>query len=93
MLNEKIVDMADYFLFDTMSLIETIVNEEEPENSAVTAHKRLKIYIEIMKELDEEFEITDVKELILSQGYEDSFYEDFEAKREEEAKYYIGDMD
>lgn len=91
--NQKIIDLANFFLFDTMQLIETVVNEEEPEKSAVTAKKRLKLYIDVMKDVDLNFTTDDIKDLILSEGYDESFFEEFENKRQAELKYYVGDID
>lgn len=45
-----IKEISLYFLDDTLKLIEEILREKEPELSAVAAHKRLSLYIKLMRD-------------------------------------------
>lgn len=89
--NEKVRTMLSFNLDYTLEMIERIVNENEPEESAVTANKLLILYIDLMKEIDEEFKIEDVKSLILDSAYDEAFYNSFEKKRKKELVDYFCD--
>lgn len=89
----KVTKMCELFLDDTMKLIETIVNEDEPEKSPVTARKRLQLCIDIANELKQDTYPSGIKELILSNGYAKEFYENFYQKLETELEHYHGETE
>ncbi len=54
MIKEKVIIMMEYFLQDTIDLIERVVeeNSEDPHCSAVQANKRLELYLGLMNEFE-----------------------------------------
>lgn len=92
--NEKIDMMLKMFIEDTMKLAEKVVNEVinkvEPEISAVTTKKRIQLYIDLSKDLNELFPLLSFQDVILDQGYDQEFVKLFEKGVSEELKVYRG---
>ncbi|MDD3569985.1 MAG: hypothetical protein PHY44_02650 [Lachnospiraceae bacterium] len=85
--------MMEFFLDDTLSLVEKAVNEPdgEEETSAITAQKRLLLFLELSKIISSKFNISDVDELIFHSGYDLEFLKEFKRKMLKEEESYHGE--
>ena len=65
-------------------------SQEDPHYSAVVVSNIIKCYIQVEKDIGNNLPFANVKEFFIFNGYTEDEYDQFEAIRKKESKYYQG---
>lgn len=75
-------EMSQWFKSDNIELLENVMCDslDNPQYSAITAKRRIQLYIKFMRKYDPSYKINTVSELLLNSGYTEEFVRVFAQK-------------